>query len=396
MRLAEFLLGGSVTFVLYTYFGYPVLLWVLARVRCVQVLRGDMEPSVSLIIAAHNEERRIREKLENTLSQDYRSELLEIIVASDCSTDRTDAIALEYRSRGVKLVRTAKRVGKEGAQKQALETSRGDILAFSDTATILPVAAIRTIVRNFHDPSVGCVSSVDRVLTDDGKPGGEGVYVRYEMLLRRLESRIGTVVGLSGSFFAARREICEPWRADLQSDFNTLINAARRHLRGISDDLSVAYYRTIKDPAREYDRKVRTVLRGITVLLSHASLLNPFRYGLFSWELASHKLFRWLVPYALILALAANAVLAFSSRTYVALLSLQGLFYLAAVLGATRRPAFRHPAFVLPAFAVEVNGSIIHAWCSFFRGRRITGWSPSTRDPVETSQKPAASEDSAS
>jgi glycosyltransferase involved in cell wall biosynthesis len=385
MHAGVALLVASIAFVAYAYAGYPVLLGLLAILRERRWSRGPIEPTVSLILAVHNEEQRIREKLENTLLQDYPRDRLEILVASDGSTDGTDAIVREFQGRGIRLVRTPGREGKEGAQKRAVDASTGEILAFSDAATILPPDAIRTIVMNFRDPEVGCVSSVDRVLTDE--PGGEGAYVRYEMLLRRLESRVGSVVGLSGSFFAARREVCEPWRTDLPSDFNTLVNAVGHGRRGISDDESIAYYRPVADSTREYGRKVRTVLRGITVLMSHPALLNPFRHGLFSWQLLSHKLFRWLVPYAVLLALASNIALAVSSRTWLVPLVLQGLFYLAAICGMSRRSIFRSAIFAIPAFFVEVQGSILQAWYYFLRGRRILAWSPSIRNPVRPPSK---------
>jgi glycosyltransferase involved in cell wall biosynthesis len=367
MRPSEPLLGASVAFIAYSYGGYPFLLWLLSQARGREVRKETIEPPVSLIIAAHNEEVGIRDKVENALAQDYPPAKLDIIVASDCSTDRTDEIVLEYRARGVRLIRTPDRKGKEAAQKRALDAATGQILVFSDTATILPTDAVRNIVRNFGDPSVGCVSSVDRLRTEGGKPDGEGAYVRYEMLLRRLETRIGTVVGLSGSFFAARREVCQPWRPDLQSDFNTLLNAVERGFRGVSDPDSVGYYRTIADPQREYDRKVRTVLRGITVLANRLSLLNPLRYGFFSWQIVSHKLFRWLVPYALVIALVANSFLAPTSRGYLALLWLQGSFYVLALCALTRPSMFRYCIFSLPGFAVQVNASILHAWYLFYR-----------------------------
>ena len=381
MRASEVLLGGSVAFVFYSYCGYPFLLGVLAWIRKRAVHKGDVEPSVSLIIAAHNEGPRIRDKLENTLRLAYPEPRLEIIVTSDGSVDGTDAIVAEYGARGVRLVRTPERRGKEAAQGLAIESATGQILAFSDTATILPENSIREIARNFADPSVGCVSSVDRLITEEGAPAGEGAYVRYEMLLRRLETRVGSVVGLSGSFFAARREVCRPWRSDLQSDFNTISNTVRQGLRGVSDPDSIACYRSIADPSREYDRKVRTVLRGITVLASQRSLLNPFRYGLFSWQLLSHKLCRWLVPFAMILALVANIALA-REPIYGALLVAQLGFYGLAICGGAWPRVFHGPWFVLPWFLVQVNASILHAWYAFARGRRIQKWTPSTRPPM--------------
>src|SRR6185295_5842814 len=160
----------------------------------------------------------------------------------DCSTDDTDAIVLAY-GQGVRLVRSPERLGKESAQRLALLEASGDILVFSDVATALAPDAVSTIVRNFADPTVGCVSSVDKFVDADGRVSGEGAYVRYEMFLRALETRVNSLVGLSGSFFAARREVCQRWSADRQSDFNTLLNAVEMGLRGVLDVQSAGYYR---------------------------------------------------------------------------------------------------------------------------------------------------------
>ena len=155
------------------------------------------------------------------------------------------------------LVRTRERKGKEAAQQLAVRTAIGQILVFSDCATALPPNAVSTIVMNFADPTVGCVSSIDRLVDADGKASGEGLYVRYEMWLRQLESRVNTLVGLSGSFFAARRDVCRHWASDRQSDFSTLLNAVVMGMRGVLDVDSAGYYRSIADDRREFQRKVR-------------------------------------------------------------------------------------------------------------------------------------------
>src|SRR6185295_13345424 len=268
------------------------------------VRRANITPLVSFIITAYNEERRLRAKIENTLSQAYPASRLEIIVASDGSTDSTDAIARAFGDR-VRLVRAAERQGKEAAQQLAVEAAAGEILVFSDVATALAPDGVASIVANFADPTVGCVSSVDRFVDAGGRPSGEGAYVRYEMFLRALETRANTLVGLSGSFFAARRDVCRNWAADRQSDFSTLLNAVDLGLRGVLDTRTAGYYRNIVDGRRESQRKTRTVVRGIAVLARNARMLNPFRYGLFAWQLASHKLCRWPVPFAMIGAAAA-------------------------------------------------------------------------------------------
>ncbi|MGH9894714.1 MAG: glycosyltransferase family 2 protein, partial [bacterium] len=298
---AEIAFWCSVGLVLYAYLGYPAALMALSLFRSRPVKKENATPRVSFIVTAHNEEERIREKLENTLRQDYPAQRLEIIVASDCSSDRTDEIVSSYSNR-VRLVRASERRGKEAAQQLAVEAASGEILVFSDVATALASDGISNIARNFSDPTVGCVSSVDRFIDSDGRISGEGAYVRYEMFLRALETRVNSLVGLSGSFFAARREVCRNWAADRQSDFNTLLNAVEMDLRGVLDPESPGYYRNILDDQQEFQRKVRTVVRGIAVFAANLRMLNPLRYGLFSWQLLSHKLCRWLVPFAMILA----------------------------------------------------------------------------------------------
>jgi hypothetical protein len=204
---------------------------------------------------------------------------------------------------------------------------------------------------------------------------GEGAYVRYEMFIRELETRVNTLVGLSGSFFAARRAVCQRWSIDRQSDFNTLLNSVDLGLRGVLDPDSVGYYRTIANPSREFGRKVRTVVRGIAVLAPSLRYLNPFRFGLFAWQLASHKVCRWLVPFAMIGALVANLVLAAQSPLYQVTLVLQAGFYLAALAGHwTDARILRFPSFLCVA-----NLAVLMAWLRFARGERIALWSPSRR-----------------
>ena len=183
--------------------------------------------SVTLIVTAYNEERRIREKIENTLAIDFDSSRLELIVASDCSEDATDAIVAEYADRGVRLVRAAERLGKENAQLTAIKQAQGDILVFSDVATQIPSDSLVKLERYFADPSIGAVSSEDRFVSKDGSVAGEGAYVKYEMWLRKQESQLAGLVGLSGSFFAARKSICQEWDIHSPSDFNTALNAMK-------------------------------------------------------------------------------------------------------------------------------------------------------------------------
>jgi glycosyltransferase involved in cell wall biosynthesis len=365
---------SSVILVVYAYVGYPCALAALAVLSRRVVAKGSMAARVSFIITARNEERRIREKLENTFAQDYPRALLEILVASDCSSDATDDVVRSYGDR-VRLVRAAERKGKEAAQQLAVNAASGDILIFSDVGTALAPDGVSTMVRNFADPTVGCVSSVDTMLGTDAAGSGEGAYVRYEMRLRMLETAVHSLVGLSGSFFAARREVCRKWKADRQSDFSTLLNAVDLGFRGVLDPDSVGYYRNIVDDRRESERKVRTVVRGIAVVANHVRMLNPFRYGLFAWQLASHKVCRWSVPFAMAGAAVGNALIVQRSVVYAATGAGQLLFYAAAVLGMwTGARVLR-----IPAFLLRSNIAILTAWVRFAAGERITLWDPSDR-----------------
>ena len=380
--MLELAFWGSVAFVLYAYAGYPMALKGLATFRRRPVHAGDATPRVSVIIAAYTEERRIEKKLRNTLALTYPRERFEIIVASDCSSDRTDAIVRSFSDRGVTLVRAPERRGKEHAQRLAMEQASGEILVFSDVATVLEPSGVTQIVRSFSDPTVGCVSSVDRFVDADGRLSGEGAYVRYEMWLRDLETAVNSVVGLSGSFFAARRDLCRPWPDHLPSDFNVLLNTIKSGRRGVADRASVGYYPNIADEHKEFDRKVRTVLRGLSVLMHNRSLLNPIRYGLFSWQLASHKLCRWLAPFALVVALITNGLLLGEGAVYRAAFLGQVAWYAIAALGIASPRGMRHRLLKIPMYFVTVNASIVVAWGRYLIGQRATTWEPSQREAM--------------
>ena len=370
---------------LYSYFIYPLVLMVLPAKRGLPAPAAGrvatdaqaVSPSVSLIITAHNEAGRIRQKLENTLELVYPN--LEIIVASDCSADETDDIVREYQSKGILLSRTDERLGKENAQKDAIAMATGDIIVFSDVATSIPSDAIGALVRYFDNPTVGAVSSEDVFVSRDGGVVGEGAYVKYEMWLRKLESLRGGLVGLSGSFFAVRQMLCQRWDIHAPSDFNTALNCALDGYVAVSAPDVLGHYQDVADPGKEYQRKLRTVIRGLTALARHPEVLNPARFGMFAWQVFSHKLMRWAVPWFLLILLVVSIMLAGSGWIYGLALVLQLAFY-GVVLAAHFSPALRTRSFIrIPYFFVQVNYAIAHATLQFLGGRRMTVWSPSQR-----------------
>lgn len=363
----------------YSYFLYPVVLALLLSLR----LRTDtaavnaVAPRLSLIITAYNETARIREKLENSLAIDYPA--LEIIVASDASEDGTDDIVREYADRGVRLVRSDERLGKENAQRCAIQAATGDVLVFSDVATRIPADALRQLARYFSDPGVGAVSSEDRFISQDGSVAGEGAYVKYEMWLRRMESGLAGLVGLSGSFFAARRAVCQTWDIHSPSDFNTALNCARGGLRAVNAPDVLGFYRDLKDPQKEYQRKVRTVLRGITAIARHPDVLDMRRFGLFAFQVWSHKVMRWLVPWFLLLLLVVNLGLVGEGWFYTLCFIAQLAFYGVALSAHYDARVKAHGVARIIYFFVQVNVAIADATCRYLGGKRMTTWQPSTR-----------------
>lgn len=369
----------SAGWVAFAYVGYPLGLILLARLSPRPIRRGDISPAVSIIIAVYNGEKALRQKLEDTLALEY-SGSLEVIVASDGSTDDTQAIAESYASRQaadrpVRLVALDVRAGKEAAQAAAIAEAVGEILIFTDVTAELEAGSVAAIVRPFADPTIGCVSSEDRV----DSAGGEGAYVRFEMALRRLENEASTLVGLSGSFFAIRRELGSPWPTDLASDFRSALEAARRGLRAVTEPQAKARFRASDDTAREWNRKVRTVRRGIAVLSAHRDVLHP-RYGRAAFSLWGHKVARFSSPFALVILLASSAAATPSSSLAGLLLLVQlGAYLLGGLSLALPSSVGRFGPARLGGFFLLVNASMLVAWAHHLRGERAVVWEPTRR-----------------
>jgi cellulose synthase/poly-beta-1,6-N-acetylglucosamine synthase-like glycosyltransferase len=376
--MLAFLFWVFLLLAIYSYFVYPVVLAVLLSVkpRRVAVPVGAL-PRMSLIVTAYNESGRIREKLDNSLAVDYPD--LEIIIASDCSSDDTDDIVREYATRGVVLVRADERLGKENAQRCAIQQAQGDIVVFSDVATQIPVDALRKLATYFADAQVGAVSSEDRFISQDDTIAGEGAYVRYEMWLRRMESDLGGLVGLSGSFFAARKIVCTEWDIHSPSDFNTALNCARAGYRAVTAPDVLGFYKDLKDPHKEYQRKVRTVLRGITAVARHPDVLSFGKFQWFSLQVWSHKILRWGVPWFLLALFIVTLALLGRGGIY-ALAFLGQLAFYGVALAAHLNANFRQNAIArIVYFFVQANIAIADACLSYWRGKRMTTWQPSAR-----------------
>ena len=366
----------SLFFLSYGYFGYPLFLWVANKFKgeSLEIPVGDAtNHSISVIITAYNERDRICEKISNTLALTYPSELLEIIVASDGSDDGTDELVRDYPQ--IKLLSVPGRLGKEATQHRAVEQSKGEVLVFTDVSTMLEPNALQKISMLFSNSEIGALSSEDKFLSPDGTVSGEGAYVRYEMALRKLEGSFNSLVGLSGSFFACRKGVCDGWDNAVPSDFGTALRCVKNGLRAVTGPDLYGFYKDVSDPSREYTRKVRTVLRGINGLRRESAVLNPGRFGWFAFQIWSHKVIRWLGPVWITSLAIGSCLLATANPWGLVLIVGQAIFYITALMPF----GFLQRLTALPRYFVIVNTAMAHALYLSYSGVTQVTWEPSKR-----------------
>lgn len=386
----ETIFWGSVALIAYAYAGYPALVWALGKLFPRPVRRADVTPRVSVVIAAFNEERDIAAKLDNTLALDYPKERLEVIVASDCSTDATDAIVASYADRGVRLFRQPVRHGKTAAQNAAMRVSTGDVLVFSDATTVYEPDVLRRIVRPFADPEVGCVAGElvyeDRAATATGR--GCQSYWGYEKLVKTWESRLHTLIGVSGCLYAVRRSAYAHLARDMSSDFVIASEIYKQGLRTVYEPGAVAYEDTNNRPSNELRMRVRVIEQTYSAFERYAELLDPRRHGLYAFQMISHKVVRYAVAAFLVVALLASAALAPGSVFYSLALAAQLAFYGAAVAGwVAERVGLRLGPLGLPYYFTLANVAALLAFVKFMRGEAHVTWEP-IREPAAPAAQP--------
>ncbi len=364
--------------VAYAYVGYPVLAWWLARRSgrpAAPPARPDAEaPRVTLLIAAHNEEGTIARRLENALAADYPADRLRVVVASDGSTDGTNAVVRGYAGRGVELLAYSQKRGKAATLNAALaDLTAGDgaseVFAFGDTRQTWAPDALRRLLENFADPTVGAVSGDLVIESAPGVLAGVGAYWRYEKWLRRQESRAGSMVGVTGAICAVRGGLFRPIPAGtVLDDVYWPLRVAMQGYRVVHDERAVAYDRLPPRVGDEFRRKVRTLSGNYQLIAQLPAALLPWRNPVWL-QFLSHKVFRLLVPWALIALLLLSAVL--PGAVYGAALWAQILFYAVGVSGLISRRVGGRLRLVTAAGAFLVlNAAAWLAWWTW-----LTGWS---------------------
>ena len=370
----------------YTFVGYPALAWWLARVRPRPVHREPIEPPVSILIAAHNEADRIGARIENCRALDYRPDRLEIVIASDGSTDATADVARRYErpaspGPAVRVIAYPWRRGKPSVLNDAIPACRGAIVVLGDARQRYEADAVRLLVENFADHSVGAASGELVLRNETGAPVGDGVgaYWRYEKLIRRAESACYSTVGATGAIYALRRRLFEPIPPDsLDDDVVLPVRIARRGYRVVFDARARAWDRAAATGYEEYTRKVRTIAGIVQLFARERWLLSPTHR---LWLPAvSHKLLRLAAPFLMLGTLLTAAVLAERRTLYLALFTAQLAFYAAALGGVLlRRRRSRLARWLgIPYAFCLLNSTTLVALCRSVTGRQSVQWTKAT------------------
>jgi cellulose synthase/poly-beta-1,6-N-acetylglucosamine synthase-like glycosyltransferase len=374
----EALLAASLAVLGYTYVGYPLLAALLALIARRPHSREAIEPSVSLVICAYNEERDIAAKLENSLALDYPADKLEIVVASDGSTDRTDEIVRGFADRGVRLFRAEDHPGKAGTTNRVVETTRGEILIFSDATGHYAPESVRALVRNFADETVGAATGrVAYRYAGSAASQGFRLYQRLVVFARRSESEWGTETSMSGSICALRRTLFRPIPPHLDFDFCHPLHVAQAGMRTVYEADAVSLEEAREDPRAEFAARVRMGILAFSFVAYLIDAAAQIRSPAYAFQIISHKLLRWFSPLLLVLLFVLTAVLAAASPLALLLLFLQLLFYGTALVGyavQSIKPLAR--LFGVPLFFVTINLAFLVALARYISGERIGTWEP--------------------
>src|SRR5437016_4084092 len=371
--------------ILYAYVGYPAFLWLVSRVGRFDESSCAGEsghlPSVTLIISAYTEEKVIREKIENTLSLDYPRELLEIVIVSDGSSDRTCEIVSKFANKGVVLRPYEGRIGKTACLNRALPMASGGIIVFSDANSTYAKGALKELVHPFQRSTVGFVTGWTRYGSEDGSAVDSlELYSRIELITKELESRLGSCIGADGAIFAIRKELYLPLKDYDINDFVIPLSINEQGYRGVLQREAVCFEKDAGSHQREFQRQVRITNRTIRAIINYRQLLNPFRFGLLSFELFSHKVCKFLVPLFMVALLVSNLLLAERGGFFLMALIAQGIFYFAAG-AAWFVPKRSWLSRMVEAARIFVVVTVAKAlgWVKYLQGEAYTTWSPTKR-----------------
>lgn len=376
MLALEVIFWAAIGSIAYVQVGYPLVMRGLARLRGKRaaVRTAGHEPTVSLIVACHNEERVIEAKLNDALGLDYPREKLEIVVASDGSTDKTVELARRIAARDARVkVLGLPRMGKVAAQNEAVAASRGEILAFSDANASWSPDALRRLVGAFAEDDVGyaCgeVSFLDATGTNQ-----EGVYWRHELALRRAESKLRSITAGNGAIYATRRSSYIEVDPRMGHDLSLPFKMVKRGWRAVVVPEARATEKMVPDIEGEFHRK-RRMMSHTWLILLRGGMLNPRGYGfVYGVEILSHRMLRYASPFLHLLALGTNVALVGEAPVYVVMLAAQLAVLLFAGVGALTRARTR--VLAAPYYYVALTAALAAGLWDFLRHGVPATWTP--------------------
>lgn len=369
----------SVTFVLClgSYFLYPLGIFLFGKIAHFSVQQSDILPPVSVIISAYNEGRDIEKKLDNTLALDYPREKVEILVGSDGSTDDTAKVIEKYPEPGIRFFKFQENRGKTSVQNDLVEKASHDILIFTDAASFLPKDALQKMVRNFADKRVGCVAGKMRFIDVDKNitTQSQGLYWRYEVKVRDLESSLGSLVGVDGPLYAVRKECYVPLAPNIISDLMTPLLVLGKGKKVILEPEAFVDEEPKEKSGQEFDTRRRITLRGMVGIFSHSELLNPVRHPLLSVQILFHKVIRWAVGLLVFINVLSCLGLALYSQVFQWILVGYGVFFISAILGGLAAGrGIKVKALSVPYYFCLVNMAASLGIIDFFRGKQAITW----------------------
>lgn len=370
---------ACIALLIYVYLGYPLVAALGARMMDRRVQKATQTPKVTIAIAAYNEASVIRQTIENKLALDYPAQRLEILVVSDGSTDETDQIVGSFSGRNVRLIRQEPRQGKTAALNAAVVHARGEIIVFSDANSLYHRDALRHLAANFADRTVGYVTGRMLYMHPDGSVIGDGcsTYMRYEHFLRGAEVRLGSLVGVNGGIDAVRRRLYQPMSPHQQPDFELPLAVIAQGYRVVYEPNAILNEHALLRSADEYRMRVRVALRALYTLKENRRLLNPIRYGIYAYQLWSHKVLRYGAFVPLTAAYGLNLLLVGQGVTYAVALGAQTAVHLGALTGwyFARRGRSSGPLGTLFYLSL-LNVASAHACLKLLAGERQATWNP--------------------
>lgn len=374
--------------IVYSYLGYPILLWLISFIyknhpsyfsNAIQTEINHFRPKVTLLISAYNEENLIDEKIKNSLSLNYPPNLLEIVVVSDGSDDKTNEMVTRYADLGVVLRYYKERKGKTACLNSAIPLAKGDIVIFSDANSHYNKDAISELVKYFTNDKIGFVSGNTKYISEDGDRvlDSLSIYHKIENLTKSLESKIGSCIGADGAIFAIRKNLYVPLKDHDINDLIIPLNIIQQGFCGFFEKNAFCLEKTTGNMDGEFNRQVRITNRTLRAIFNHKKLLNPFKYPFVTFGLISHKLVKFMVPFFLLLIPIMNILLIIETHSIIYYFTFlpQIVFSSLCWLGHKQiNPIFLSKLISLCYTFAVVSFAMLIGWFKYFQGETYTTW----------------------